>query len=561
MKDGNNNPLDETRFSEEKAKWEAEYKNQVKTDDEKKNRSGIPVAPLYTPEDTKGMDYTTRLGFPGEGEMKRGIYASMHRGRPWTQRQLVGLGTPADANVRMKKMMAEGMTGASVVPCNVHLRGYDYDEIEPELVGVCGTALSSIDDLETNLKDIPIESVSIGNNDPSPFTLAAQLFVLAKKRGIPLDKIKGTSNQSDYISHFVANHMFYRLSLPGSRRMLTDHIAYTLEHVPGWNPVSVVGQHMQQAGATPAQAMAFTLCTAVQYAQDCIERGLDPDHFLPRFTFFFDISISFFEEVAKFRAGRAIWARLTRERLGAKDKRSMRFKFHGQTSGADLTRQQPLNNIARVAVQAMAGIFAGAQSLHADSYDEALGTPKEEAAKIAIASLNILREEAHLGDVIDPLGGGYYMESLTMQMEDEILKVIAQVDAAGGMYQAVEKGLVQGMIGESALASQMKLERGEEKQIGVNAFVSEDDKNGSDPQPRPAPEVVETQVQRLKKFKAERNQGQVTRALGALASMANDPNKNVFAAVVEATEANATHGEIVATLRKELGFGQPRIAV
>jgi CBS domain-containing protein len=234
--------------------------------------------------------------------------------------------------------------------------------------------------------------------------LLAFTLAVAKRRGIPWTSITGTSNQSDYISHFIANHMFYRLSLPGARRVLLDHIEFCRRHVPGWNPVSVVGQHMQQAGATPVETMAFTISTALQYAQDFIDRGMDIDVVLRRFTFFFDISISFFEEVAKFRAGRRIWARLARERLGAKEPASWRFKFHAQTSGVDLTEQQPLNNIARVAVQAMAGIMSGLQSLHTDAYDEAITTPTEETARIAVATQNILREEAHLCDVIDPLG-------------------------------------------------------------------------------------------------------------------------------------------------------------
>ena len=247
------------------------------------------------------------------------------------------------------------------------------------------------------------------------------MLVTAERRGVDWRSVTGTSNQSDYLSHYVANHMFYRLSLPGARRVLMDHIAFCNEKVPRWNPMSVVGQHTQQAGATPAEAMAFTLATAVQNAEDCIARGMDPDQFLPRFTFFFDISLSFFEEIAKFRAGRRIWARLARERLGAKKPPAWRFKFHAQTSGVDLTRQQPLNNIARVAVQAMAGIFGGLQSLHTDAYDEAFQVPSEAGARIAVATQNILREEAHLTDVIDPLGGSFYVESLTDAMEEKIL--------------------------------------------------------------------------------------------------------------------------------------------
>ena len=324
--------------------------------------------------------------------------------------------------------------------------------------------------METCLDGIPIGEISTALNDPSPFTLLALELAVAKRRGIAWKRISGTSNQSDYLSHFVANHMFFRLALPGARRVLIDHIAFARQHVPKWNPLSMVGQHMQQAGATPAEAMGLTLSSAIQYASDCLARGWDPDQFLPRFTFFFDISISFFEEVAKFRAGRRIWAELTRERFGAKDPESWRFKFHGQTSGVDLTREQPLNNIARVTVQAMAAIFGGLQSLHTDSYDEVLSVPTEKAARIAIATQNILKEEAHLTDVIDPLGGSYYVEALTDQMEAKIREVIARIDAAGGMYAAVEAGIPQQICGDSALAFAEKVDSGAQTVVGVNKY-------------------------------------------------------------------------------------------
>ncbi|CAG0963694.1 hypothetical protein ARNL5_01121, partial [Anaerolineae bacterium] len=305
-------------------------------------------------------------------------------------------------------------------------------------------------------------TTSCAMNDPSPFTLLAFMLAAAQRRGVDRRAISGTSNQSDYLSHFVANHMFFRLALPGARRVLVDHIAWCNEHLPRWNPLSVVGQHMQQAGATPAEAMAFTLSSAIQYADDCVAAGMSPDAFLPRFTFFFDISISLFEEVAKFRAGRRIWARVTRERYGARDPRSWRFKFHGQTSGVDLTRQQPLNNLARVTVQAIAGIFGGLQSLHTDAYDEVLSCPTQFGARIAVATQNILREEAHLTDVIDPLGGSHYVETLTDDMEATILAIMAEVEAAGGMYRAVESGLVQRRIGDSAMRHQARIDAGEQ---------------------------------------------------------------------------------------------------
>jgi methylmalonyl-CoA mutase N-terminal domain/subunit len=303
--------------------------------------------------------------------------------------------------------------------------------------------------------------------------------------------------------------------------------------------------------------MAFTLCSGIQYAEDCIAAGMDPDQFLPRFTFFFDISISFFEEVAKFRAGRRIWARLCRERFGAKDPRSWRFKFHGQTSGVDLTRQQPLNNIARVTTQAMAGIFGGLQSLHTDSYDEVMSTPQAEAARIAVATQNILREEAHLTDVIDPLGGSYYVESLTDQMEQRINALIDRVDQAGGMYQAVEKGIVQQMIGDSALAFQKKIDAGEQTVVGVNAYQIDEDPASYASLEYPASERMLGYVERLRAYKRERSQAEVDKAIAALARSAHDRTQNVFAQVVQAAEAGATHGEICGTLRRELGFGQP----
>ena len=541
--------------------WVREYDAQIGSDRVVRNRSGIEINPLYTPRDWSQDRYQDALGYPGAPPFTRGIYPTMHRKRTWSQRQLIGLGTPADYNERVRMILDHGSTAISLLPCNSVFRGYDCDEVPVPLLGTCGTVINSVDHMDQALTGVPIDQISTAMNDPTPFTLLAFVLGTANRRGISYDKITGTSNQSDYISHYVANHMFYRLSQPGSRRVLVDHVAFCRERVPNWNPVSVVGQHMQQAGATPAETMAFTLSTALQYAEDCIERGLDPDSFLPRFTFFFDVSISFFEEIAKFRAGRRIWARLTKERLGAKDPRSWRFKFHGQTSGVDLTAQQPLNNVARVAVQAAAGIFSGLQSLHTDAYDEAITCPTEKSARIAVATQNILRDEAHLCDVIDPLGGSYYIESLTDQMEVEILRVMGIVDGVGGMYQAVEDGLVQRMIGESALAAQNRIDDGEEKIVGVNSFVATEEE-GSQPLPyRPDRDAMHEHVASFKEFKNERSSADVARAIDDLRRAANDEKANVFEHVVEAATANVTHGEIVACLRDELGFGQPQTTI
>ncbi len=546
-------------FDQAFGQWRSEYSQQIGADREVKNRSGIEIKPLYTPRDWDGSSYENDLAFPGQYPFTRGIYPTMHRGRTWTQRQLIGLGTPEDYNARVHQILAAGATAISFLPCNSGFRGVDCDEVAPVLLGTCGTVVNTTDDMEAALAGVPLGKISTAMNDPSPFTLLAFTLGVAKRRGIDWSTISGTSNQSDYISHFIANHMFYRLSLTGSRRVLLDHIEFCLQRMPNWNPVSVVGQHMQQAGATPAETVGFTISTALQYAEDCVARGMDIDVVLRRFTFFFDISISFFEEIAKFRAARRIWARLARERLGAKNPASWRFKFHGQTSGVDLTRQQPLNNIARVAVQAMAGIMSGLQSMHTDAYDEAVATPTEETARIAVATQNILREEAHLCDVIDPLAGSYYVETLTDQMEAEILEVIAKIDAAGGMFKAAEAGVVQTMIGDSALAYQEKIENGSEKIIGVNCYQLDAEEGLGKPTERPDFARMLSHVERFKAFKANRSQDSVRRALDSLARAANSPNENIFERVVEAAEGGATHGEIVARLRKELGFGHPLV--
>lgn len=541
-----------------RARWQREYDASLgAARRDVVNHSGIPIEPLYDDPAAGGDD---PLGYPGQYPYTRGIYPTMHRGRTWTQRQLIGLGTPADYNARLLQIMGRGANAVSLIPCNSVYRGLDGTSVDIELLGTCGTVVNHADHMDRCLEGVDLARVSCAMNDPSPFTLLAFMLVVAERRGVPWAKVSGTSNQSDYLSHYVANHMFYRLALPGARRVLMDHIAFCNERVPGWNPMSVVGQHMQQAGATPAEAMAFTLCTAVQNAEDCIARGMDPDAFLPRFTFFFDISISFFEEVAKFRAGRRIWARLARERLGAKDPRSWRFKFHGQTSGVDLTRQQPLNNIARVAVQAMAGIFGGLQSLHTDSYDEVFQVPGEAGARIAVATQNILREEAHLTDVIDPLGGSHYVEQLTDAMEAEILAVMKVVDDAGGMYAAVEQGLVQRMIGASAMRTQQAVDAGERVVVGVNKYRADDDRATRPPVERPDRAAMQRHLDDFVALKAARPAAAVSAALDGL-TRAAEGDGNVFAAVVDGARAGLTNEEICARLRRDLGFGMPQAIV
>ncbi len=558
-----NKPVSEELLSEADAfgTWQKDYAASIGTDKNIVNRSGVSIQPIYTQRDWNSADHSSDLGLPGQAPYTRGIYATMHRGKTWSQRQLTGLGTPAEYNARLLDVLAQGATAVSPIPCNSVFRGYDMDESHIELLGTCGTVINTTSHMDRALQGVDLAKISCAQNDPTPFTLLAFMLAAARRRGTDWKMISGTSNQSDYLSHYVANHMFFRIALPGARRILTDHIEFCNRYLPKWNPMSVVGQHTQQAGATPAEAVAFTLCTAIQNARDCIARGMDPDQFLPRFTFFFDVSISFFEEIAKFRAARRIWTGLTRDVLGAKDPRSWRFKFHAQTSGVDLTRQQPLNNISRVTVQAMAGIFGGLQSLHTDAFDEALSCPSEFGARIAIATQNVLREEAHLTDVIDPLGGSFYIETLTDQMQAQIERVMKRVEDAGGMYKAVESGLVQGMIGESARKFQHQIDSGEQTVVGVNAYCVDEDSSARPINTRPDRSSMQALIDEFKVYKAQRSQGDVQRALDALARSAGDAKDNVFGRVVEAAEAGCTHGEICHTLRREMGFGQVQAVV
>src|SRR6266436_982466 len=538
------------------AEWQADY---ARTADKapRCNRSGIVLKPLYTPSDWNGNGYDEELGYPGQEPYTRGIYPAMYRGREWSRRMLIGLGTPEDFNRRQKEMLATGTTAVNFIPCNSVFRGYDIDEVDPLLVGTCGTAVNTLEDLRIAMDGIELGDVSLGMNDPSPFTLLALILVLAKERGTPWEQLSGTSNQADFISHFVSNHMFFRLSLEGSRRVLLDHIAFTTKYMPRWNPLSIVGQHMQQAGATPAQALGFALTSALYYVDLFVQAGMEVDSFVRRFTFFFDISMSFFEEVAKFRAGRRLWARLLKERFGIRNPANLRFKFHAQTSGVDLTRQQPLNNIARVAVQGLAAILGGTQSLHTDAYDEAFATPSPETARIAIQTQNILSEESGVADVIDPLGGSYYIEALTVEMEQKARETISRVEQIGGMFEAARTSYIQSEIGKSAHQFLQRIEQSHQIVVGVKMYQLSEEKYGTRPPQRPDPDLIAAQYERLRRYKAQRCQTSLHNALDYLARATDDTKINLYEALVKAAQAGATHGEMVKTLRTELGFGQP----
>jgi len=521
--------------------------------DVRHNRSGIELKPVYGPDDA-----VLPHELPGAEPFTRGIHATMYRERPWSRRQLVGLETPEAFNERQRQLIDAGQTAISLIICNSTYRGLDVDEVPSVLVGTCGTPINCLDDVAIALDGLALDELSIALNDPSPFTVAALLLVHAERTGVDWSGLRGTSNQSDILSHFVANHMFLRLPPRAGMRVLVDHVNFMREHAPGWNPVSVVGQHMQQAGATPAQALAFSLCTAIEYLTAVCASGRHVDEFAARVTFFHDISMSFFEEAAKLRAQRRMWARILRERFGAREERTLKFKVHTQTSGADLTRQQPLNNIVRVTVQALAAILGGTQSLHTDAFDEALATPTEDAARIALATQNILAAEAGLTDVVDPLGGSYYVEALTDELEARAWEIIAEVDRRGGMLAACEAGYVQDEIGRSAWEFQREVEEGTRTIVGVTHHA---DGAGAQPESIPvqrvAPERIAMQIARVQASREQRDQDAAGAARDRIRGLGGDLGDNAFAAIVDGARAGLTHGELVAASREAFGFGRP----
>ncbi len=529
--------------------------------DEIKNLSGITIKPLYTPQDVQDMEPAGHLGDPGEYPFVRGVYPTMYRGRLWSKRMLIGFESPETWNDRQKAMFDAGQTAVNLAHCNTWMRGFDVDKVEKELVGTCGTPINAQTDMEICFDGIPVEDVSVALNDCGPFTSTAMFAAMAQKRGIGLDCIRGTTNQADFISHYVSLHMYHRFSLEGHLRMTIDHVKYVTKNMPLWNPLSLIGQHMQQAGATPVQEMAFTIASGIYYIDQCVKKGMDVDDFAPRFSFFFDVTINIFEEAAKFRAGRRVWAKLLKERFVAKDPRSMRMKFHAQTSGRELIRQQVQNNIARVAFQALAAVLGGAQSLHTDAYDEALSSPTREAARVALMTQNIIAEETGAADVIDPLGGSYYLETLTDQIEEKIWEYIHKIDDLGGMLEAVKKGFVQSEIERSSLEYQRSIDNKERIVVGLNDYVIPEKEDVRPPIPRPNPQAVNRHIERIKKLRIDRDQAGVRASLDDLKGAAEDEDANLFEAVIQAVQADVTHGEVVSALQEVYGVGVPMATI
>jgi len=505
---------------------------------------------LYTPADTAHLDFANDISFPGEFPYTRGIHPTGYRGKIWTMRQFAGFSTPEETNSRFQYLLEHGQTGLSVAYDLPTLMGYDADSpLSEGEVGKCGVAVSSLADMEVLFDKIPLEQVTVSQTINAPASvLLAMYLVVAEKQGADWKKISGTL-QNDILKEYIAQKEWIYPIQP-AMKLVVDTFEFCTQFVPRYNPISVSGYHIREAGATAIQELAFTLRDGLEYVEWGLKAGLDLDLFVPRISFFFNAHNDFFEEVAKYRAARRIWAREMRDRFGSNSERTLKLRFHTQTAGVSLTVQQPLNNIVRVAIQALAGVFGGTQSLHTDAYDEALALPTDQAALIALRTQQIIAEETGVANTIDPLGGSYFVEALTEKMESAALDYFRKIDSMGGMVAAIEKGFPQREIQDSAYKYQKAVERGEQVIVGVNKYQMEEDFQ------IPTLEINESvrdhQIERLEETRTKRDPGAVSNALEKLKRAAANA-ENTMPATIEAVRAYATLGEICSALRDVYG--------
>ena len=506
---------------------------------------------LYTPADITETNTARDISFPGQFPYTRGIHPTGYRGKLWTMRQFAGFSTPEETNARFKYLLNEGQTGLSVAYDLPTLMGYDADSpLSEGEVGKCGVAVSSLADMEVLFDGIPLESVTVSQTINAPASVfLAMYLVVAEKQGADWKKISGTL-QNDILKEYIAQKEWIYPIRP-AMKLVTDTFEFCTAHVPRYNPVSVSGYHIREAGATAIQELAFTLRDGIEYVDWGVRAGLDVDEFVPRMSFFFNAHNDFFEEIAKYRAARRIWARAMRDRFGSTNERTLKMRFHTQTAGVSLTVQQPLNNIVRVAIQALAGVLGGTQSLHTDSYDEALALPTDRAALIALRTQQIIAEETGVANTIDPLGGSYFIEALTNKMESGALDYFDKIDAMGGMVEAIEKGFPQREIQDSAYRYQKAVERGEQTIVGVNKYQM-DEEPGETPILMIDESVRQHQVERLQMTRTRRDAGAVANALEKLRRAAQK-NENTMPATIEAVRSYATLGEICSALRDVYG--------
>jgi len=513
--------------------------------------SGEKVEPLYGPDDIENINYLNDIGFPGEYPYTRGIHPNGYRGKIWTMRQFAGFGTPEDTNERYHYLLKRGQTGLSVAYDLPTLMGWDADSpLSEGEVGICGVAVSSIKDMDILFDKIPLDKVSTSMTINSPAAMIFAMYLaVAQERNIAFKELRGTL-QNDILKEYIAQKEYIYPPRP-SMRIITDMIEYCTNEVPQWNPVSVSGYHIREAGSTAVQELAYTLADGFAYIEDCIERGLDVDTFAPRISYFFNSHLDFFEEIAKFRAARRIFARRMKEKYGAKNPRSWWMRFHTQTAGCTLTAQQPENNIVRTAFQALAGVLGGTQSLHTNSMDETLALPSEKAVRIALRTQQIIAFETGVINTVDPLGGSYYVEALTDKMESEANKIFDQIDAIGGVIPAIEAGYFQKEIADAAYRYQKEVEKKEKFIVGVNDFIEQDEKIEI-PILTISPEVEISQKKRLAELKQSRSQHDVNESLTEILDAAEN-GKNLMPIFVKAAQSKVTLGEMVGELRKVFG--------
>jgi methylmalonyl-CoA mutase N-terminal domain/subunit len=546
---------DPQKLLEAKAKYDAQVDKVLKKIPERKadfvNTSGIPIARLYTPLDMQEFDYLKQLGMPGQYPFTRAVQPTAYRGRFWTMRQYAGFGTAEETNERYHYLLKSGQTGLSVafdLPTQI---GYDSDhELAQGEVGKVGVAIDSLWDMERLFQGIPLDQVSTSMTINSPCAVILAMYLaVAEKQGVTPDKLRGTV-QNDILKEYPARGT-YIFGPRKSMRLITNIFAFCTEQVPQWNTISISGYHIREAGSTAVQEVAFTLANGIAYVEAAINAGLKVDEFGPRLSFFFNSHLDFLEEIAKFRAARRLWAKIMKERFQAEDPRSQMLRFHTQTAGCSLTAQQPLNNIMRTAFEAMAAVLGGTQSLHTNSFDEALALPSELAVQVALKTQQVIAFESAVCDTVDPLAGSYYVEYLTDQIEARAQDYIDQIDRLGGAVAAIEKGFIQKEIADSAYRYQREIEKNERIVVGLNKFQVKDEEKPKDLL-KVDPAVGDKQVARLKELKGTRDNGAVAQALAQLKTAAQGTD-NLMPPILKAVKSLATLGEVCDTLRAVWG--------
>jgi len=541
----------------ERREWEewVEREWPERADDGFTTVSGRPVRRLYDPTDLAGLDYRRDIGLPGRYPYTRGIYPTGYRGKVWTMRQFSGFGLAEETNARFKFLLAEGQTGLSIAFDLPTLYGYDTDHPMAEgEFGKCGVAVSSLRDMEILLDGIPLGEISTSMTINSPAAVIWAMYIaVADQQGVPRERLRGTI-QNDILKEYIAQKEFLFPPEP-SMRLVVDTVEFCVQQVPKWHPISISGYHIREAGATAGQELAFTLADGFEYVRWCLERGLDVDQFAPTFSFFFNCHNDFFEEVAKFRAARRIWARQMREVFGAKDPRSWWLRFHTQTAGCSLTAQQPEVNLIRTTIQALAAVLGGTQSLHTNSWDEALALPSEKAARLALRVQQVIAHESGVTNSVDPLGGSYLVEALTQELEEEARAYFRRIEDLGGVIPAIRMGFFQREIAEASYRYQREVDEGRRVVVGVNRYVLDEPIEIPILRVDPTGEGYRRQVERLRQLRRERDNREVVRCLRRL-EQACRGQENVMPHLIEAVKAYCTLGEICDVMREVFGVYQ-----